>query len=50
MHLSWNLIKTFLILFVPCIATMITNIHQNMHTIYIKLEIIHIHEVSMFQW
>jgi hypothetical protein len=39
-----------LILFILCIVTIITHIHQKMHTIYIKSQIIYIHELSyMFQ-
>jgi len=33
-------------LFVPCIVTVITHKHQQMQTIYIKSQIIHIHELS----
>jgi len=37
-------------LFVPCFMIVITHKHQQMHTIYIKSQIIHIHELyCMFQ-
>lgn len=35
-----------LVLFVPCIVTTITHLHQLMRTIYIKSQIIQVHELS----
>ena len=38
--------RTYLILFDPCVVTMINHTHQQMHTIYIKLQISYILEIS----
>jgi hypothetical protein len=35
-----------LILFAPCIVTIITHIHKQVRAIYVKSQIVHIHEPS----